>query len=425
MLDTGEIEITVFAPQYVVDRWEDADQYEICIIESIKPTKAATNLVALSWVALRSRSSTFRFSLERTFLSDYRLFPVRIGLRKGFVQLLRNLRTIVINARVKRKTILYFFPPFRVLSRRNRLVLENGHALPPQIKNGNFEWLVLPCNALDELMTDYLANARQIGLRSILAIDNWDNLTSKSAFVVQPDLVTVMGTRCVQYAVEIHQSDPKTVLPIGLPRFDVYRTLQKDGAAMKHSTRKRVLYVGFSLAHSEKRVVDELADYLDDKHGPGFVEVHYRPHPLAVPRIDDYEIKNPHVVTTDHGLLSRTGLPHMDDEFINALTEANLVVGAPTTLMLESMLVGRPCVLDITCDKYHRTTAGKAAQRYTHMRDLLEVRNLARGESIEQILSAVNTILEANISKVSYEIEHLYDTHGSSYAERLTSILLA
>ena len=147
--------------------------------------------------------------------------------------------------------------------------------------------------------------------------------------------------------------------------------------------------------------------------------------PLSDYGIDDYEIKNPHVVTTDHGLLSRTGLPRMDDEFINTLTEANVVVGAPTTLMLEAMLVGRPCVLDITCDKYHRTTAGKAAQRYTHMRDLLEVRDLARGESIEQIISAVNTILEANISKVSYEIEHLYDTHGSSYAERLTSILLA
>jgi len=425
MLITGEIEITVFAPQYVVDRWEDADQYETSIIESIKPSIAATNLVALSWMALRSRSSTFRFSLERTFLSDYRLFPFHIGLKKGFVQFLRNIRTIARNTKVKRKTILYFFPPFRVLSRRNRLTLDNGRALPPRIANGNFDWLVLPCHALDELMTDYLAHARQIGLRSIVAIDNWDNLTSKSAFVVQPDLVTVMGARCVQYAVEIHRSDPKTVLPIGLPRFDVYRTLQQDGTAKKHSTRKRVLYAGFSLAHSEKRVVNELADYLDLKYGPGVVEVHYRPHPLAVPRIDHYEIENPHVVTTEHGNLSRTGLPHMDNEFINALTEANVVVGAPTTLILEAMLVGRPCVLDVTCDKFHRTTAGKSAQRYTHMRDLLAVRDLARGETIDQLISAVNKVLDAGTTKVSYEIEHLYDTGGLSYAEQLTSILLA
>ena len=425
LLNTGEIDVTVFTPQHVIDRWVDADQFETVIIKSIEPTKVATNLVALSWVALRSRSSTFRFALERNFLSDYRLFPFQIGFKKGFIQFLRNIRTIVVNTKAKRKTVLYFFPLFRVLSQRNRQKLENGHALPSQIVNGNFDWLVVPCNALDELMTDYLAHAKQIGLRSLLAIDNWDNLTSKSAFVVQPDVVTVMGAKCVQYAIEIHDSDPKTILPIGLPRFDVYRSLKKNAGAAKSSSMKRVLYAGFSLAHSEKRVVDALADYLDTKYGPGAVEVHYRPHPLGVPRIDDYEIKNPHVVVTDHGDLLRTGLPHMDDDFINALTEADVVVGAPTTLMLEAMLIGRPCVLDITSDKYHRTTAGNAARRYTHMRDLLAVSELARGETNEQLIDEVIKILDADVAGIDYEIGHLYDTTAASYGEQLKSVLLA
>ena len=425
LIDTGEFDITVFIPKHVLIQWADADHYKTSVIESIEPTKAATNLVALSWVALRARSSTFRFSLERNFLSDYRLFPFRIGIKEGFFQFLRNLRTIGVNTRAKRKSVLYFFPLFRLKSRKNRQKLENGHALPPQIADGNFDWLVMPCNALDELMTDYLAHARQIKLRTILAIDNWDNLTSKSAFVVHPNLMTVMGAKCVEYAVEIHNSNPKTVLPIGLPRFDTYRTLWKNGGTTKRSSQKRVLYAGFSLAHSERRIVDALANFLDNQYGSGVIEVHYRPHPLAVPRIDNYEIKNPHVVVTEHGNLSRTGMPHMNEEFINALAEANVVVGAPTTLMLEAMLVGRPCVLDITSDKFHRTTAGNAAQRYTHMRDLLAVRDLARGETIDQLISAVNKILDAGTTTVSYEIEHLYDTGGPSYAEQLTSILLA
>jgi len=425
LIDTGEFDVTVFIPNHVLIQWADADQYKTSVIESIEPTKAATNLVALSWVALRSRSSTFRFSLERNFLSDYRLFPFRIGIKEGFFQFLRNLRTIGVNTRAKRKSVLYFFPLFRLKSRKNRQKLENGYAMPSKIADGNFDWLVMPCNALDELMTDYLAHARRIKLRSILAIDNWDNLTSKSAFVVHPNLMTVMGAKCVEYAVEIHNSNPKTVLPIGLPRFDTYRTLWKNGGTTKRSSQKRVLYAGFSLAHSERRIVDALANFLDNQYGSGVIEVHYRPHPLAVPRIDNYEIKNPHVVVTEHGNLSRTGMPHMNEEFINALAEANVVVGAPTTLMLEAMLVGRPCVLDITSDKFHRTTAGNAAQRYTHMRDLLAVRDLARGETIDQLISAVNKILDAGTTSVSYEIEHLYDTGGPSYAEQLTSILLA
>ena len=346
-------------------------------------------------------------------------------MKKGLIQFLRNIRTIAVNTKAKRKTVMYFFPPFRILTRRNKQKLENGHRLPLQIINGNFDWLVVPCNALSELITDYLAHAKQIGLRSLLAIDNWDNLTSKSAFVVQPDVVTVMGAKCVQYAVVIHDSNPKTVLPIGLPRFDVYRSLKKNGGAAKNSATKRVLYAGFSLAHSEKRVVDALANYLDAKYGPGVVVVHYRPHPLGVPRIDDYEIQNAHVVVTEHGELSRTGLPHMDDEFINALTEADVVVGAPTTLMLEAMLVGRPCVLDITSDKFHRTTAGNAARRYTHMKDLVAVSELARGETIEQLTVEVEKILDVDVVGINYEIGHLYDTTAVSYAEQLTSVLLA
>ena len=69
LLDTGEFDVTVFIPNHVLIQWADAGQYKTSVIESIQPTKAATNLVALSWVALRSRSSTFRFSFERKTLS--------------------------------------------------------------------------------------------------------------------------------------------------------------------------------------------------------------------------------------------------------------------------------------------------------------------------------------------------------------------
>ena len=93
--------------------------------------------------------------------------------------------------------------------------------------------------------------------------------------------------------------------------------------------------------------------------------------------------------------------------------------------MLEAMLIGRPCVLDITSDKYHRTTAGNAARRYTHMRDLLAVRELARGETHEQLIIEVNRVLESGVASMDYGIHHLYDTTAASYVEQLKSVLLA
>ena len=82
-------------------------------------------------------------------------------------------------------------------------------------------------------------------------------------------------------------------------------------------------------------------------------------------------------------------------------------------------------MLDITSDKFHRTTAGNAARRYTHMKDLVAVSELARGETIEQLTVEVEKILDADVVGINYEIGHLYDTTAVSYAEQLTSVLLA
>jgi len=394
-------------------------------LDQTDSTQSAKILNDLSWAIGRTRSLTFQFTFERIFFTDNRIYPIELGIRKSTVWLLRNLRTAIRNIKSKRRILGYSILPRCLTSRIKSNALAQVGKIPIEIKEFNPDWLIIVCNTINPTVVDYLAETRKIGIKTIVAIDNWDNLTSKSVFALTPNYLTVMGKQCVNHAISIHGMDSNSVLPFGLPRFDVYRSLKKNGGPEKNLTPKRVLYAGFSLAHSEKRVVDALADYLDIKYGPGVVEVHYRPHPAPNPRIDDYEIKNSHVDVTEYRDLSRTGMPHMNEEFINALAEANVVVGAPTTLMLEAMLVGRPCVLDITSDKFHRTTAGNAAQRYTHMRDLLAVRDLARGETIDQLISAVNKILDAGTTTVSYEIEHLYDTGGPSYAEQLTSILLA
>ena len=425
LLESGHFEINIYVNQDLAGLLDRHQEYKVVVLDQTDSTQSAKILNDLSWAIGRTRSLTFQFTFERIFFTDNRIYPIELGIRKSTVWLLRNLRTAIRNIKSKRRILGYSILPRCLTSRIKSNALAQVGKIPIEIKEFNPDWLIIVCNTINPTVVDYLAETRKIGIKTIVAIDNWDNLTSKSVFALTPNYLTVMGRQCVNHAISIHGINSNSVLPFGLPRFDIYRSLKKDGGPAKNLTPKRVLYAGFSLAHSEKRVVDALADYLDIKYGPGVVEVHYRPHPAPNPRIDDYEIKNSHVDVTEYRDLSRTGMPHMNEEFINALAEANVVVGAPTTLMLEAMLVGRPCVLDITSDKFHRTTAGNAAQRYTHMRELLAVRDLARGETIDQLISAVNKILDAGTTTVSYEIEHLYDTGGPSYAEQLTSILLA
>ena len=69
------------------------------------------------------------------------------------------------------------------------------------------------------------------------------------------------------------------------------------------------------MAHSEKEVIDSIANYFDQKFGPKAVEIHYRPHPGPSPRNDNYEILNPNVVITKYESLDRTAMPEMNDDF--------------------------------------------------------------------------------------------------------------
>jgi hypothetical protein len=425
LINSQKFEVSVFAPQEVLDLLPEQTSYQKIRISSLDGSKASKHLIAMNWVALRHKSSTFVFSLQRTFKSDYWFWSRRLGVVAGVKQTLRNARTIAWNIRKKSLVVFYFVKPFRVFAQRYKKKLGKSEMLPSEIRQGNYEWLIMPSSAIDGITTDYIAEARAINLKSIVAIDNWDNLTSKSVYVVLPDYITVMGNRCVEHANRIHNFEAESVLTFGLPRFDAHRKHLMAGNGPRNNAKKRVLYAGFSLAHSEKRVVDAIADHLDNKFGPGSIEVHYRPHPIPIKRVDDYEIANKNVVVFEHQNLGRTGLPAMDEGFISAIDRADVVVGAPTTLMLEAMLLERPCLIDLTTDSYHRTTASIAAKHFLHMQDLISVPDLHIGYSIDDVLTKVDELLAIESESMKYDISHLYKTNDSLYSEQLLAFLSA
>lgn len=423
LIDSGKFEVSVLAPQDVLDLLPKDAAYEKIRIQSIAGSKAAKHLVAANWVALRHKSPTFSFSLQRTFRSDYWFWSRHLGVIAGTKQTLKNARTIAWNLRKKKLVVLYWLKPFRVFATYFKSKLGKSIMLPVQISQGSYEWLIVPSSAIDGITTDYIAESRVLGMKSIVAIDNWDNLTSKSVYAVLPDYITVMGDRCIEHANMIHNFDIQSVLAFGLPRFDAHRKHVAVGKAPIKKGKRRVLYAGFSLAHSEKRVVDAIANHLDEKFGSGSIEVHYRPHPIPIKRVDDYEISNKNVVVFNHQNLSRTSLPATDESFTNSIESADVVVGAPTTLMLEAMLLGRPCLIDLTTDPYHRTTASNAAKNSLHMQDLLAVPDLQIGYTIDEILAGVDELLAHESDSISYDISHLYKTRDVLFSEQLLAFL--
>ena len=424
LIQHGNFDITFFADSEIHSRLPQSETFNTFDLGIIPITKKSKHLVAMGLVQMSSRSRTFRFKLMRQFLPETLLITKNGTMKFKVLWLLKSLGRTLKNTIHNRFTILYFFGPVRALIRWGLRILDEQPSLPSEIAEGNFEWLIIPSASAIGYTTDYLEAANKIKLKTIIAIDNWDHLTGKSIYPIKPDYFTVMGARCVEHAVNIHNCEPARVLPLGLPRFDIYRQITHEPQRAVEVNVKRVLYCGFSLAHAEKRVVSQLADYFDNKYGVGNVQVHYRPHPGPLPRFDDSKITNRNVTITEYGDLKRTAMPDMDEDFINALRDSDVVIGAPTTLILEALLMNKKCVLDLTHDGFHRTTAAISAVWHTHMIDLLEISGLQRGNTVAELQQLVDHGLHSSNDSSQLQIQHLYNSDDLPYRDQLLHFLL-
>ena len=424
LIKDHEIEVTIFAPHHVIERISEYQKVEKVLIDSIEPSFASTHLVAMNWIEKRKRSTTFQFALKRTFCTDYKFLVPERGISDSLRQAIKNIKTILFNVSKKRLVILYLFKPMRVIRMMLNRRLGNQQCLPEAIVNERFDWLFIPCNAIDEIITDYLSSAKKLHLKTLIAIDNWDNLTSKSVFVEKPDYLTVMGERCIEHAVDIHSIERSKVLPFGLPRFDAYRNGALSSQKDNLDSTINILYAGFSLPHAEISVVNYLWHGLKNHFPNHEIRFVYRPHPIPIPRIDDVKVVVPGVVTTQHGKLERTNMPNMDEDYLLSMLNADAVIGAPTTMVFEAMLLDRPCIIDGTSDQFHRTNAASSIQNFTHMKDLLTVVNLPIANDVEEMLRLLVAMIERKVPFVNYEMSHLYDKKQPLYSAQLKEFLI-
>ena len=425
LTDDSQFEVTVFAPQEIYEKIFETENLNIENLGEMSISKTTQHTIAIGLVNNRKLSKTFRWKLRRQFLPQTLMFPKTGNIKFKFLWFKTSLKQLIGNTIDNRITLVYLFKPTQLLIRLYIRILNEKLELPFQIRRFDPDWLIMPSASAHGITNDCIVGARNSGIKTLLAIDNWDHLTGKSTYPTKPDYFTVMGTRCIEHAFTIHGCDQSKILAFGLPRFDIYREIEHSCRSKIANSKFKILYCGITMAHSEKEVIDSIANYFDQKFGPKAVEIHYRPHPGPSPRNDNYEIKNPNVVITKYESLDRTAMPEMNDDFINALQSANVVVGAPTTLMIEAMLLNRPSILDLTTDKFHRTTSGAVAHRYTHILDLIEIDSIPRGENIPELILAIENQMAISSDCAHYPIGHLYDTTRPFYSEQLISMLSA
>jgi FkbM family methyltransferase len=218
---------------------------------------------------------------------------------------------------------------------------------------------------------DFIRSARAIGVPAWMLLFSWDNLSTKGALHVAPDLLFVWNERQRQEAVDLHGFPGDRVVVVGAPRFDEFFTLRSQLARADFfqplgldPDRPTLLYLcssRFVAARELPFIRRWLATVRHSTHaGLRDCNVIVRPHPdvVLVEGEDSAEVRWPALAAaTGHiqrpfadpaALVLRTKY-RAQQAFYECLHHAEAVVGLNTSAELEAGIAGRP-VLTVVAD---------------------------------------------------------------------------
>jgi hypothetical protein len=214
--------------------------------------------------------------------------------------------------------------------------------------------LATPVVQRNPWQTDYVHAARALGLRSMVCVGSWDNLSSKGTFRALPDAITVWNETQRREATQLHGVPGERIAVTGAQPFDRWfgrapsMSHQQFCAMLGLPTdRPFLLFVGSTRQRrsheAEPMFVRRWLTALRASDDPALRDapVLVRPHPTNARSWKGADLSDlGDVVVWDHS----GRIPVLADErsvYFDALHHCSAVVGINTSAMVEAAIVGR------------------------------------------------------------------------------------
>jgi hypothetical protein len=222
--------------------------------------------------------------------------------------------------------------------------------------------LVLHPSVLEGLfINDLVLECERRKIPLIVAMNSWDNPSTKRAVVGSPDLLLVWGPQTHAHAIRFMGIPPERVLSFGAAQFDVFREsprIDRNAFAADHGidpTTQIVLFAGSNAQTDEFAVLSELDRMIEGGSLPR-TSIVYRPHPwggggrdgarIASASWRHVRIHQParqYIEALARGE-NRMTLPDYRDTH-DLLCMVDVVVSPLSTILVEAALHGKPAVV--------------------------------------------------------------------------------
>ena len=418
--------IYIYGPESVIEELTQNQvaktlaNFEFKEIRLAKTSPITRSYQFVSKIVWRNKNSTFSHQIKLSALGELRLFPVPFKTSRLVFAAGKNLKHLIAYALKYNIALIVFIRPIGKLSNYMLKFLYNiGTYKIPNEMRLDVDLFIFLSGKHEKQLFDLIKSLKKLNIPTMLSIQNWDNLTSKSIVLTEPNYILVMGKSCIELAEKAQNLNKNLMIPSGLPRFNPYRNIHTHKPKIKNKIFT-ILYLGTSVPHNEINLLNNLVSKLNNKLAGRDFRLVYKPHPYRRPTYFEEKLSGQYTVI--QGKIE--AFPPIKPEHIQLMEQADLVISAPTSMLIESMLLGKKTILDVTNDGIHRTTAAVVFKKFIHLMPLDLIRNLDKCYTPEQLFhSVLFAIHDGSKEYTKYDLQHLIENSEYSYSVNILKLL--
>lgn len=375
---------------------------------SRKVNKLFSQYLALGTARYMNRSNSFRFRIKRYVLGDYyesrRLLGQFIWAGKSSLKALRVVIRILIGKSpfFIHKEKVYF----RELTKQFNL---------SELELLYFDILISWSQNAEPSAIASILLGKEIKVPSMVVVDNWDNLSSKSIFPLEPNALICFGQQSVNFAHSIQKFNDCKIYPIGSARFEVYRGVI-EGYEKKEP--RQILYAGSSIAAEDLEILELFENYYSTNNVG--INFKYRRHPYPQGpslNLDDLHLKFPRLFKPGQVLPSRVleSLEQTKEE----LRTTQILVAMPTTFLLEGVLCNIPTILISFESKKVRTSSRMMIEELEHLKGIESVHNISLVNNSTELFATLTKLSEnSNLLQVNSVLNYFVNWDSKSFTQK-------
>jgi hypothetical protein len=299
------------------------------------------------------------------------------------------------------------------------------------IQDLELEVLIIPSAAYESPTVDLINIGKLLHMPTVLLIDNWDNLSSKSILWTKPDFVLTWGPQSSRHAINIQKMKADCVFNLGSARFTDYFASSKG--SFDYLPEKYALFCGTFLPFDEIQVLqildNEIATHAEIYEG---LKIIYRPHPAGVGLrkfkhhsfinvlLDPQYRKNESLghkcenLSWDH--LTLTHIPVL-------VSKADFLIGGMTSMLIEGSLFHKTYVGLVHHEHKNVTSPKTVYESYTHFDEVNSLPNFVPcndlGDVGKLFRAAFQKNKKTNIEAIDFALSDFIVLDPSSFGLRL------